>query len=177
MILLNTQHIKNYCNFQYEGTFEDYLEMFIQFGYVTLFSSAYPLAGLWALLNNLFEIRGDAFKLCSVHQRPFGQRVSSVGTWQTAMEMMGVIACVVNCALIGQSGQVHRMFPNITANQTVILIVSLEVREIASFQLFTQACVVYGQPCRCEIALTVTNLSSREQKQGLQRQNLQQINH
>jgi len=36
----------------YEGTFEDYLEMFIQFGYVTLFSSAYPLAGLCALLNN-----------------------------------------------------------------------------------------------------------------------------
>jgi len=113
--------------FQYEGTFEDYLEMFIQFGYVTLFSSAYPLAGLCALANNLIEIKGDAFKLCCVHQRPFGQRVNSIGTWQTAMEAMGIIACVVNCALIGQSGQVHRMFPNITANQIIILIVILEV--------------------------------------------------
>ena len=67
---------------QYEGTFEDYLEMFIQFGYVTLFSSAYPLAALCALINNVMEIRGDAFKLCFVHQRPFGQRVTDIGTWQ-----------------------------------------------------------------------------------------------
>ena len=56
--------------------------MFIQFGYVTLFSSAYPLAGLCALLNNLIEIRGDAFKLCFVHKRPFGTRVNSIGSWQ-----------------------------------------------------------------------------------------------
>ena len=110
----------------YEGTFEDYLEMFIQFGYVILFSSAYPLAGLCALLNNIFEIRGDAFKLCHVHQRPFGQRVKCIGTWQTAMEMMGIIGCVVNCALIGISGQVDRMFPGITVGQTVVLIVVLE---------------------------------------------------
>ena len=67
---------------QYEGTFEDYLEMFIQFGYVILFSSAYPLAGLCALINNIIEIRGDAFKLCHVHQRPFGQRVNNIGSWQ-----------------------------------------------------------------------------------------------
>ena len=58
--------------------------MFIQFGYVTLFSSAYPLAGLCALLNNLIEIRGDAFKLCFVHQRPFGARVNSIGSWQVS---------------------------------------------------------------------------------------------
>ena len=68
--------------FQYEGTFDDFLEMFIQFGYVTLFSSAYPLAGLCALLNNIIEIRGDAFKLCFVHKRPFGARVNSIGSWQ-----------------------------------------------------------------------------------------------
>ena len=47
---------------------------------------------------------------------------------QTAMEVMGLIGVIVNCSLIGLSGQVHRMFPNITANQTIILIVVLEVR-------------------------------------------------
>ncbi len=104
--------------------------MFIQFGYVTLFSSAYPLAGFWALLNNVWEIRGDAFKLCYVHQRPFGQRVADIGTWQTAMELMGVVGVIVNCALIGLSGQVDRMFPNITAGQTVLLIIVLEVSVI-----------------------------------------------
>ena len=67
---------------QYDGTFEDYLEMFIQFGYVILFSSAFPLAALCALLNNVIEIRSDAFKLCAIFQRPFGQRARNIGTWQ-----------------------------------------------------------------------------------------------
>ena len=42
---------------------------------------------------------------------------------------MGIVGVMVNCALIGQSGQVHRMFPNITGTQTVLLIIILEVRK------------------------------------------------
>lgn len=56
--------------------------MFVQFGYVVLFSSAFPLAALCALVNNLIEIRSDALKLCTGLQRPFGQRVESIGQWQ-----------------------------------------------------------------------------------------------
>lgn len=43
------------------------------------------------------------------------------------MEVMGVIAVIVNCALIGMSGQVQRMFPNLSTQGTIILIVILEV--------------------------------------------------
>jgi len=75
------------CHFpmlQYDGTFADHLEMFIQLGYVVLFSSAFPMAAFCALVNNLIEIRSDAFKLCFTFQRPFGQRVSNIGTWQVS---------------------------------------------------------------------------------------------
>ncbi|CAN8005287.1 unnamed protein product, partial [Ixodes hexagonus] len=112
--------------YRYEGTFEDYLEMFIQFGYVVLFSSAFPLAALCALLNNLVEVRSDAFKLCMIFQRPFGQSAENIGAWQAAMEVMGVLAVMVNCALIGMSGQIHRLFPSLTTTGTVLLIVGLE---------------------------------------------------
>ncbi|KAG8126811.1 hypothetical protein E2320_021940, partial [Naja naja] len=50
------------CMKKYEDTFQDYQEMFIQFGYVVLFSSAFPLAATCALINNIIEIRSDAFK-------------------------------------------------------------------------------------------------------------------
>lgn len=53
---------------KFDGTFADHLEMLVQMGYVVLFSSAFPLAGLCALANNLMEIRSDAFKLAHVHQ-------------------------------------------------------------------------------------------------------------
>ncbi|KFP09498.1 Anoctamin-8, partial [Egretta garzetta] len=72
------------CMKKYEDTFQDYQEMFIQFGYVVLFSSAFPLAAMCALVNNIIEIRSDAFKLCTGLQRPFGQRVESIGQWQSA---------------------------------------------------------------------------------------------
>lgn len=112
--------------YKYDGTFSDHLEMLIQMGYVVLFSAAFPLAGLCALANNLLEIRSDAFKLAHVHQRPFGQRVANIGTWQNALSLLGLAAVIVNCALIGLSGQVSRLWPNLTSTQTIILIVALE---------------------------------------------------
>ncbi|KAL3287914.1 hypothetical protein HHI36_002370 [Cryptolaemus montrouzieri] len=112
--------------YKYDGTFTDHLEMTIQLGYVILFSSAFPPAAICAMLNNLLEIRSDAFKLVYVCQRPFGQRVPNIGTWQNCMEYISIVAVLVNCALIGLSGQVHRMFPEMSATQTILLIVALE---------------------------------------------------
>lgn len=65
----------------YEGTYDDYLEMFIQFGYVLLFSSVYPIAAFWAVCNNVLEVRSDAFKLCMVYQRPMNRKVKDIGAW------------------------------------------------------------------------------------------------
>lgn len=100
--------------------------MLVQTGYVVLFSAAFPLAGVCALANNLLEIRSDAFKLVHVHQRPFGQRVANIGTWQTALSFLSLAAVIVNCALIGLSGEVSRLAPGLNAAQTIILIVTLE---------------------------------------------------
>lgn len=95
-------------------------------GYVVLFSAAFPLAGVCALANNLLEIRSDAFKLAHVHQRPFGQRVANIGTWQNAVGFLGLASIIINCALIGLSGQVSRLWPGLSSAQTIILIVVLE---------------------------------------------------
>ncbi|KAJ8678510.1 hypothetical protein QAD02_014297 [Eretmocerus hayati] len=42
------------------------------------------------------------------------------------MGAMGLVAILVNCALIGLSGQVQRMFPEMSATQTILFIVALE---------------------------------------------------
>lgn len=140
-----------------QDTFQDYQEMFVQFGYVVLFSSAFPLAAMCALINNIIEIRSDAFKLCTGLQRPFGLRVESIGQWQvrddscqstvlfsalmlclpvtscfpqTVMEAMGLIAIIVNCYLIGQCGQLQRLFPWLSPEMAIISIVILEVQQL-----------------------------------------------
>lgn len=77
-------YLLNFELFQYEGTFSEYLEMLTQLGHVVLFSSAFPLAAACAMLNNIAEVRADAFKLCHVAQRPFGERVANIGSWQVS---------------------------------------------------------------------------------------------
>lgn len=45
-----------------------FLSAVIQYGFITIFVAAFPLAPLFALLNNIFELRLDAKKLL-VHHR------------------------------------------------------------------------------------------------------------
>ncbi|TMS10427.1 Anoctamin-10 [Larimichthys crocea] len=89
----------------YLGTFDDYLELFLLFGYVSLFSCVYPLAAVLVVLNNITEVYSDAFKMCRVFKRPFSDPAANIGVWQLAFEAMSVIAVVTNCALIGMSPQ------------------------------------------------------------------------
>lgn len=43
------------------------------------------------------------------------------------MEAMGLIAIIVNCYLIGQCGQLQRLFPWLSPEMTIVSIVLLEV--------------------------------------------------
>ncbi|XP_053675456.1 anoctamin-10 [Anopheles nili] len=82
------------------NTYDDYLELYIQFGYVVLFSSVAPLTAFWAILNNVIEIRLDAYKLCSFFKRPFARRTKNIGAWQLAFETLAVISILTNCGIL-----------------------------------------------------------------------------
>lgn len=56
------------------------------------------------------------------------------------MEVMGVVAVMVNLALLGMGGSVQRMFPNMTVTDRIILIVVLEV----SLNTMTSWTIVQG---------------------------------
>ncbi|XP_067888676.1 anoctamin-10 [Heterodontus francisci] len=109
----------------YLGTFDDYLELFQQFGYVSLFSCVYPLAAILAILNNVTEVFSDALKMCYVFKRPFSEPAADIGVWLLALETMGVISVMTNCALIGLSPQVKGMFQG-NRIELVLLIVGIE---------------------------------------------------
>ncbi|CAB3375249.1 Hypothetical predicted protein [Cloeon dipterum] len=58
--------------------FDEYLEMVLQYGFVTIFVAAFPLAPFFALLNNILEMRLDAQKLLQFYRRPVTQRLSVI---------------------------------------------------------------------------------------------------
>jgi len=59
--------------------FYEYLELVVQYGLVTIFVAALPLAPLLALVNNVFEIRVDANKFLVLQRRVVAERADSIG--------------------------------------------------------------------------------------------------
>ncbi|XP_062589601.1 anoctamin-10-like isoform X1 [Saccostrea cucullata] len=145
---------------EYLGTMDDYLEMFLQFGYVFLFSSAFPLAALWAFLNNITEIRSDAFKMVRVFQRPFAESASSIGAWQVAFELISIMAVMTNCALIGMNPEVKKLLPtDITPVNIVLIFVAVE--HIILAIKVAVAILIPDQPHWVEIELAKTAYQSK----------------
>ncbi|XP_030393152.1 anoctamin-7-like isoform X2 [Gopherus evgoodei] len=83
-----------------EGLFEEYLEMVLQFGFITIFVAAFPLAPLFALLNNWVEIRLDAQKFVCEYRRPVAYRAQNIGVWFFILEVLAQTSVIVNAFLI-----------------------------------------------------------------------------
>ncbi|XP_050300119.1 anoctamin-4 isoform X2 [Anthonomus grandis grandis] len=80
--------------------FDEYLEMILQYGFVTLFVAAFPLAPLCALLNNIAEIRLDAYKMVTQARRPLAERVEDIGAWYGILKAITYAAVVSNAFVI-----------------------------------------------------------------------------
>uniref|UniRef100_A0A672HD48 Anoctamin n=1 Tax=Salarias fasciatus TaxID=181472 RepID=A0A672HD48_SALFA len=83
-----------------EGLFEEYLEMVLQFGFITIFVAAFPLAPLFALLNNWVEIRLDAHKFVCEYRRPVAERAQNIGVWFNILEALSHLSVIANAFLI-----------------------------------------------------------------------------
>lgn len=73
------------------------------------------------------------------------------------MEAMGLIAIIVNCYLIGQCGQLQRLFPWLSPEMAIISIVILEVpqRVPASVAEVLRAVLFQRAAAVCDPAQTV----------------------
>ncbi|KXN83968.1 hypothetical protein AN958_00612 [Leucoagaricus sp. SymC.cos] len=80
--------------------FADYSEMVIQFGYVVLWSTIWPLAGVMAFINNIFELQSDAFKMTVHHRRPIPTRTDTIGPWLDALSFLTWLGALTNSALV-----------------------------------------------------------------------------
>merc|ERR1719402_353548 len=51
--------------------------------------------------------------MVAVHQRPWPQTASTIGVWQLAFELMGVLAILTNVTLIGMSQDFKATFSSV----------------------------------------------------------------
>nr|XP_025142653.1 anoctamin-1 [Bubalus bubalis] len=101
------EHVKKKQRYEVDYTLEpfagltpEYMEMIIQFGFVTLFVASFPLAPLFALLNNIIEIRLDAKKFVTELRRPVAVRAKDIGIWYNILRGVGKLAVIINAFVI-----------------------------------------------------------------------------
>ncbi|XP_067855516.1 anoctamin-6 isoform X2 [Heptranchias perlo] len=82
------------------GLFYEYLEMVIQFGFATIFVASFPLAPLLALINNIIEIRVDAWKMTTQYRRIIPAKAQDIGAWLPILHGVAVFAAVTNALII-----------------------------------------------------------------------------
>ncbi|KAG0018909.1 hypothetical protein BGZ81_010031, partial [Podila clonocystis] len=79
---------------------EDYAEMVLQFGYVSLFSVIWPLTGLCAFLNNWVELRSDAAKISYNARRPIPSRTDTIGPWIENLHTISWFSSLTNASIL-----------------------------------------------------------------------------
>ena len=78
----------------------------LQFGFITIFVAAFPLAPLFALLNNWLEIRLDAHKFVCETRRPVAERSQDIGVWFTILDALAQMAVISN---VSSSSDVYEL--------------------------------------------------------------------
>merc|ERR1711998_370412 len=79
---------------------EDFTTISIEFGYVVLFVTAFPIAPFLAFLNEYAQIRTDGWKLCRVYKRCQPVGAQDIGIWQSIFTMTAYASVVCNAAIV-----------------------------------------------------------------------------
>lgn len=82
------------------SNFVDYAEMVTQFGYINVWSVAWPISPLFSLINNWIELRADAAKISTHVRRPIPERVETIGPWLTTMQFISWLAFITSSTLV-----------------------------------------------------------------------------
>jgi hypothetical protein len=90
--------------YEEKESFDDYSEMVIQYGFITLFVVGFPLTPLLAFINNIAEVHVDAIKLTIGHRRPNPRGVEDIGSWNGFLALMSTISVMTNVGLVFFTG-------------------------------------------------------------------------
>ena len=75
----------------------------LQLGFVMMFSVAFPLAPLIALINSMIEIRLDAMKYIHFQTRAFPKAAAARGAWQEILEQLAECSVLINALVMAMT--------------------------------------------------------------------------
>ena len=82
-----------------ESSIEDFTTISIEFGYVVLFSSAFPLAPFMAFISEFCQIRTDGYKLTRLFQRAEPIGAEDIGIWEKIFSLTTYAGVISNAGI------------------------------------------------------------------------------
>jgi len=79
--------------------FDQYLEMIMTFGYITMFAAAFPFGATLTSLFVYFESKNDMFVLTSNSRRPFVTKMVGIGVWEYTLDFFTFVSIFTNIFL------------------------------------------------------------------------------
>jgi hypothetical protein len=80
-----------------------YVKLVVQFAYMTLFANTFTLAASMALINNIVQMRVDAYKLVVQSRRPRVQPANGIGLVSKIVNLICFVAIVCNSLILVRS--------------------------------------------------------------------------
>ncbi|KAG6239825.1 hypothetical protein E4U25_000263 [Claviceps purpurea] len=94
------KRVRDECALETYDVTDDYREMVMQFGYLSLFSVAWPMAACCFLINNWVELRSDGLKIAVSCKRPIPWRSDSIGPWLDALGFLSWLGSITSAAIV-----------------------------------------------------------------------------
>mmetsp|Transcript_24178 Transcript_24178/g.4041 ORF Transcript_24178/g.4041 Transcript_24178/m.4041 type:complete len:172 (+) Transcript_24178:1825-2340(+) len=76
------------------------MEVIVDYGYVVMFSVAFPLVPICSLILTLIEIRVDAWKLCYLTRRPYPGPAVTLGIWFSIIQFISFAGVLTNTSIL-----------------------------------------------------------------------------
>ncbi|KRX08061.1 hypothetical protein PPERSA_02193 [Pseudocohnilembus persalinus] len=103
-------------------SFGDYIEIIMNFSYLTLFASAFTFAPILIFFFNMIEYMSDKFKLVHNYQRPLPKKAKGIGSWNHVLNFMCIMSVFTNIILFAfSSEQIVEFFPYFFQTQEGVL--------------------------------------------------------
>lgn len=121
----------------YESPLEDYIEMIIEFGYVVMFATALPALPAFLLIEIVFEVRVDAWKMCNQMKRADPHRSEDIGVFKDIIVFIAYMGAINNAGIIvfpsGLFDSIVADYADSTAVQVLIFIVFEHILIVGMF--------------------------------------------
>jgi len=119
----------------------EYNEIVLLYGYLSLFAVAFPLAPVLVLFNNLVEVRSDAYKILRFNQMPYAYPADTIGAWFVVLEVLGYLSVLSNVALlVYTSDSLGFLFSGVTDTARAVAFFLLE-NAIIALKLLIEAAI------------------------------------